>query len=198
MAFAGLAIAAALALAKDKLIDQPAADRKRKLAATTERLSPWTGMHAAPVNDPNAIGDMMSAGATGAMIGQGVANSNAQNAYLDKAATKDGVYDPDLAQSNSFMAGPNPYEGKGAKMDPNAGGGSTGEPGDPYWSFGHGLGQQYSQPTFQSAVGKSSPDDMLAQKLALRDPYASLYGANVDPNSPQSYWGRGNPWTNGY
>ena len=194
MAFAGLAIAAALALAKDKLVDQPAADRKRKLAAATERFSPWTGLHAQPVDDPNALGSMMSAGATGAMIGQGVANSNAQNAYLDRAGESDGVIDPNLSQSNSYMAGPNPYAGADAKLDANAG--MT------------GTGQGFTQPSLGASsaggqqpawfYGNKSPDDALAMKLATRDPYASLYNANVDPNPPSHYWGQGNPYSNGY
>lgn len=191
MAFAGLAIAAALALAKSKMVDEPAAARKRKLAAATERFSPWTGMHAGPVDEPNALGSMMSAGATGAMIGQGVANSNAQNSYLDSKATSDGVADPNLAQSNQFMAGSNPYAGSDAKMDPYAGVSKA----QPSLSAGD---MPADQPSWKFMGAQKGPDDVLAQKLATRDPYASLYNNNIDPNAPSHYWTTANPYSSGY
>ncbi len=76
MAFTGLAIAAALALAKNKLIDQPAADRQRKLAASTQRLSPWTGLQAQAPQDPNVMGDLLDYGVTGAKMGSNYAKAN--------------------------------------------------------------------------------------------------------------------------
>lgn len=69
MALTGLAIAAALALAKDQMIDKPKEARQRKLAAATQRLSPWTGLSAQPVSESNTLGTMMQYGATGAAMG---------------------------------------------------------------------------------------------------------------------------------
>ncbi len=83
MAMTGLAIAAALALAKDQLIDKPADKRKRTLAAETERNSPWTGQHAQPLNDSNTANTLLQYGATGASLGQGYENSQAANRLRD-------------------------------------------------------------------------------------------------------------------
>jgi hypothetical protein len=168
MAFTGLAIAAALAAAKNELVDQPAAKRARTLAAATQKYSPWTGLQAQPVQDPNVVGGMMQAGATGAMIGQGVENSSAQNNYLNSKSVSDGVADPNLSQSNTFMAGPNPYAGKDAVMDPNAGQAPTSMLG-------------------ASTGGSGGPQDPLAARLALKDPYASLYAAGINPNPPAQF-----------
>lgn len=81
MALTGLAIAAAMALAKDQLVDQPAAKRKRKLVAETQRLSPWTGMKAEAPDDPNTLGSMMQWGATGAQMGAGYEQQQADNGF---------------------------------------------------------------------------------------------------------------------
>lgn len=83
MALTGLAIAAAMALAKDQLVDQPAAARKRKLAAATQRLSPWTGKQADAPDAPNTVGTMMQYGATGAQIGSGMTQAKSDNALKD-------------------------------------------------------------------------------------------------------------------
>lgn len=69
MALTGLAIAAALSLAKSKLVDEPAAARQRKLAAATQRYSPWTHMQAQAPQDPNVLGQALQYGGTGAAIG---------------------------------------------------------------------------------------------------------------------------------
>lgn len=196
MAFTGLAIAAALALAKDKLVDEPAAQRKRKLAAATDRYSPWTGQHGGQVNDPNYIGDAMSAGATGAMIGQGITNSNAQNDFLKGMTPSSGV-DPNLKDSNSFMAGQNPYEGANAKLNADAGlktGGYSNSslnsaPTDekPSWFFGNGPRNE--------AAGSLGSTEMQAKLDKMKDPYATLTANGIDPNPPSSYW---NQQTNPY
>lgn len=182
MAFTGLAIAAALALAKDQLVDKPADKRKRELAAKTQQYSPWTGNKADTLNDSNTLGSMMQYGTTGAMIGQGVSNSNAQNSYLDSKAASDGVADPNLSQGNTFMAGPNPYSGKEAVMNPNAGlsqpsMGASPTGRDPSWYFGN-------QGGVNTDLG-----------MANKDPYKGLYAQGTDPNSLQSYWKTGNPYT---
>lgn len=69
MALTGLAIAAALALAKDQMVDKPKEARQRKLAASTQRLSPWTGLQAQPIQEHDTLGTMMQYGATGAAMG---------------------------------------------------------------------------------------------------------------------------------
>jgi len=46
------------------------ADRQRKLAAETQRYSPWTGMQAGAVEEANPVGDMFGGGLAGAQFGQ--------------------------------------------------------------------------------------------------------------------------------
>lgn len=80
MAMTGLAIAAALALAKDQLVDRPAANRKRKVEAIKEEGSPWTHEKGNAVDDPDTLGTVMQYGTVGANLGQG---------YVDAQAAKD-------------------------------------------------------------------------------------------------------------
>lgn len=120
MALTGLAIAAALGLAKDQLVDQPAADRKRKLAASTQRLSPWTGNKAEPVNEPNTAGTMLQYGAMGAQMGAGYDQNKADVALKKAQADRlnsggslyggfGGGYGKDLTSKTS-----NPWSGGGS------------------------------------------------------------------------------------
>lgn len=132
MPLMGLAIAAAAGLAKDQLVDKPADARKRKLAAETQRYSPWTGLKADPVNDSNTLGTMMTAGATGAQIGAGVkaneANVKFQNAMTNRLNTGGSIgggwgggYGKDLTQNS--LGGDDYAEKLGKKpswgFDPN-------------------------------------------------------------------------------
>ncbi len=118
MALTGLAIAAAIGLAKDQFIDKPADKKKRKLAAETERNSPWTGQHAGPVNDSNTVGTMMNYGVTGAQIGAGAeeadANKNAMDAYTNRMNTGG---NPEGGGKNLYNYTPG---GGGSQMKPNA------------------------------------------------------------------------------
>lgn len=72
MALTGLLIAAAAGAAKSKLIDEPQADRARKLASETQRYSPWTHLKANPVQEPNMLGTAMQYGAAGAQMGANI------------------------------------------------------------------------------------------------------------------------------
>lgn len=80
MPITGLAIAAGLGLAKSELVDAPKAERQRKLAASTQRLSPWTGLKANPVQEADPFGTALQFGGTGAAMG-----SNYDSAQTDKA-----------------------------------------------------------------------------------------------------------------
>lgn len=74
----------ALGLLKSETIDKPAANRKRDLAATTQRLSPWTGMTAQPVPEVDSFGTALQFGASGAQMGMGL-EQNALNTKLKEA-----------------------------------------------------------------------------------------------------------------
>lgn len=63
---------AATGLLKSKLVDEPAANAQRKLAATTAELSPWTGMTPEMPQEANAFGSMLQGGLAGAQLGQGL------------------------------------------------------------------------------------------------------------------------------
>lgn len=82
-----MAIALGAGVGKHFAIDKPAADRKRALAATTERFSPWTGLHGQPVDEPNLAGTALGFAANGAALGQGIDNMSSDQAYKD-ALTK--------------------------------------------------------------------------------------------------------------
>jgi hypothetical protein len=67
--------AAAAGLLKSQLIDRQKEDRDRKLAAETQRLSPWTGLKAGPIKEADPVGSTLAFGATGM---QGKANMEQQ------------------------------------------------------------------------------------------------------------------------
>ncbi len=96
----GLAIAAALALAKDQLVDKPKEQRMRTLSAAKERNSPWTGVHGADVDESNTLGTVMQGAAVGAQMGQGYENAQSANRFRD-------------AQSARLNTGGNLYGGWG-------------------------------------------------------------------------------------
>lgn len=90
MPLIGLGAGTALGIGKHFLIDKPAADRKRKVAAEQTRWSPWTGMGVGdPGESPNLMGSLMQGGLSGASLGQGIDSSNAYNDMLQKQASGD-------------------------------------------------------------------------------------------------------------
>jgi hypothetical protein len=76
--FLPLAIGAGVGLLKSAIVDGPRAARQRKLAADTQRLSPWTGLKANDVQEVDPVGSALSFGATGAQLGTGLENAAAQ------------------------------------------------------------------------------------------------------------------------
>ena len=82
MALTGLAIAAAIGLAKSEFVDKPKEQRQRKLAAETQRLSPWTGLQAGQIQEADPVGTAMQFGATGAQIGSGYKKSQTDDQAL--------------------------------------------------------------------------------------------------------------------
>lgn len=171
MALTGLAIAAALALAKDQFIDQPAAKRKRKLAAETERNSPWTGLHAGQVDDPNTIGTMMQFGATGAQIGAGAeqasADANMRDAMANRLNSGGGMNSQASGWGSSPLGGSEMSAKLGAQSDAFS-------KSQPSWFYG-------SNPSPNAQPVNTS----IAQDAS--NPYASLYDAGISPDAP-SFW----------
>ena len=74
-------------LLKSLISDGPKASRQRKLAAETQRLSPWTGLQAGPVKEADPLGSALQFGLTGAQVGSNLEES-ARQADLDKALSE--------------------------------------------------------------------------------------------------------------
>lgn len=87
MPFTALAIGAGAGLLKAELVDKPQADRQRKLAAATQRYSPWTGLQAQPVKEADPVGSALSFGATGAQLGAGYQDSMAKKKLMEAQAS---------------------------------------------------------------------------------------------------------------
>lgn len=79
-----LLIGAAVGGLKAGLVDEPAAERQRKLAASTQRYSPWTGLKANAVKEPDYFGSALGFGTAGAQVGMGLQ----QNALNEKIAER--------------------------------------------------------------------------------------------------------------
>lgn len=75
----GAAAGAGLGLIKYFAFDKPGNDRKRQLAATTEKFSPWTGLHGDVPGQINPMSAGISGAGMGASMGQNVANQQANN-----------------------------------------------------------------------------------------------------------------------
>lgn len=104
----GLAAAAALALAKNYLVDKPAAAKQRQLAAATQRYSPWTGLQAEAPKNPNIFNDLIPMAATGANI-----ESN-----LNKDKMANNLSDLQQQYLQKQINNPNPYDISGGRMLP--------------------------------------------------------------------------------
>lgn len=83
MSFVAVAIGAGAGLLKSEAIDAPKADRQRKLAAETQRYSPWTGLKANPVQEADPVGSALQFGATGAQLSSGMQNADAQKGLME-------------------------------------------------------------------------------------------------------------------
>lgn len=84
MSWAAVAIGGGSMLLKSELIDAPKAERQRKLAAETQRYSPWTGLKANPVQEADPFGSTLQGAAAGASAGSQMKLQNAQADWLNK------------------------------------------------------------------------------------------------------------------
>lgn len=76
-----------MGLGKSFLVDQPKEARQRKLAAETQRYSPWTGLHAGSIDEADPFGATLQGAASGASFGQNMQQNDAdlesKQAYKD-------------------------------------------------------------------------------------------------------------------
>lgn len=98
-----LAIGSALGLGKSALIDAPREKRQRKLAAATQRYSPWTGLRANPIQEADPFGSALQFGATGASMGAAMQQSELDKALADRLNTGGSIrgYGKNLAAADS-------------------------------------------------------------------------------------------------
>ena len=120
MALTGLAIAAALGLAKSELVDKPAAERSKKLAGATQRLSPWTGLKADKVKEADPFGTALQFGAVGAQMGSAYSTDQMNSALTDKINS--GAVSPRVnVNSGGMAASPWDFSGQLAQMQSGRG-----------------------------------------------------------------------------
>ncbi len=76
MPIIALAIGAGAGILKSEVVDKPKEERQRKLAAATQRLNPWTGLKANPIQEADPFGSALKYGATGASMGSQIQGAN--------------------------------------------------------------------------------------------------------------------------
>jgi hypothetical protein len=69
MSWVAVGIGAAVGLTKAYAVDAPKEARQRKLAAATQRYSPWTGLKAGSVQEADPFGSTLQGGMAGATYG---------------------------------------------------------------------------------------------------------------------------------
>jgi hypothetical protein len=114
----GLVIGAGLGLLKSELVDQPAEQRQRNLAAVTAKFAPWTGMTPQVPKATDPIGTALQFGGAGAGLAQNMANANANTNYMN-AKTANGSFSGvpalnfttgnGLSNGPWSITGPNPF-----------------------------------------------------------------------------------------
>lgn len=169
MALTGMAVMAALALAKNQMIDQPAADRKRKYEANTAALSPWTGMKSQYVEDPNAIGAVIGGAGAGAALGSQISGSNLTDSLASNPAisgTDNVLGGTDMSKQLGSRATdfsksvPSSWSGVAANEKAGV---------DPAWFYGNSP-SKFSQPSLGSPVDPNAqPSWMKLQSKKLTD-----------------------------
>lgn len=104
-----LAVGAALGAAKYAQ-DKKKADMERQAQGTVAAYSPWTGMQAQTVHDPDALGSILGGASAGAGLGQNMDAAGAQEALQAKQG---GLIDAQSNYYNSLAQGGG-YAGAGS------------------------------------------------------------------------------------
>lgn len=108
----GLGLGAAAGAAKAG-IGAEKAQRERKLAASTQAYSPWTGMQAGPVHDPDVLGDVLQGATSGGMQGQAFAGATPPVPQVPGASgIPAGGFGTDAAGMKKWSDWANPASGK--------------------------------------------------------------------------------------
>lgn len=175
--------AAGAGLIKAEAIDGPKAERQRKLAAATQRYSPWTGLKANAVQEADPFGSALQYGATGASLGANIQSAQNQSDLMAK-------------MGNYYDRG-----GMGSAANMTA---DTASP-----SLGVGYKGQFQAPSmsdYSSSAASASPSATSAQSLPSSS-WSGMQASSDDPYSlplgdprrvgmgytgiPKEYWPRG-------
>lgn len=132
-----LALGAAAGLGKSIAIDAPRANRERKLAAETQRYSPWTGLKPGGISEPDPFGSALSFGLTGFQLDQGEKIGNLNQKLLQKAI--DAPNNP-VATVSAGGGGMMGLSGAGSAGNPYSVFGAGGAPGGGNYNFGSQVG----------------------------------------------------------
>lgn len=81
--------------------DSSKAGRQRKLAAETQRYSPWTGLEAKAPDEPSLAGTELQFGSMGAQMGMGIHNMGVQQGMQEKMG---GLLDSEIARNNALAS----------------------------------------------------------------------------------------------
>lgn len=120
---AGMALGGAgLGMTKREFSDIPREMAQRKLAAETERLAPWTGLHVQLGPQGSSFEEALKGGSTGLAVGQGFAGGGAGASESDgskmlgsmegKPVDYKTTFKGPWSSANDWLnANPNPYEG---------------------------------------------------------------------------------------
>lgn len=114
------AVGAALGYAKGEMVDRPRENRERRVAAETQRWSPWTGMQAGPIKAADSFGTTLQGGMTGAALGQSMQASKLYQDQLAKQAAASAAASSGAgAGANLGLTMPAGYQGPQALVQPN-------------------------------------------------------------------------------
>lgn len=112
MSFVAVAIGAGAGLVKSEAIDRPKEARERKLAAETQRNSPWTGLQAQPIHEADPMGNAVNFGTMGMQGMQNYQNEMAQQklraaqtGWIDRGGDPKHLADLNAASAPSFGYG---------------------------------------------------------------------------------------------
>lgn len=131
-----LAVGAALGAAKYEQ-DRKKAERERETQGTIAAYSPWTGMQAHAVSDPDALGSVLGGASAGAGMGQSIDSAGAADVMNEKQG---GLID---AQTNYYngLAGAQ-QGGNGYATAPQGGSAGSMGPKNPWMQMGQPYGPQ--------------------------------------------------------
>lgn len=120
MSWIAVGVAVGAAVLKTEAVDQPKENRQRKLAAATQRYSPWTGLEAQPIQEADLGGNILQYGMTGAMMRQNMNDNAKANELADSEIAKNNATANTLpGKASTPMELQDPNAQAGGSLKPN-------------------------------------------------------------------------------